>query len=200
MFFTIFLFGIKKKLTLHKYFKKMKTKITLLLACLALFSCKKEADPAAVAEAPKPKTFDIKVDLIIPSDDELIFYYKDGTNEWFVEEKAVWAGVKGSANVQTVTFNLPEGVLPNDLRFDIGRNEFKNLKSLEIKKITLSYLDKNFDILQDQVNTFFSANSYISYDEASKQYTFKQDEKGNYDPYFDTKPAFYPELAKIAVK
>ena len=177
----------------------MKTKFILFLACVALFSCKKEANPVA-EEAPKPKTFDIKVDLIIPSDDELIFYYKDGTNEWFVEEKAVWAGIKGSKDVQTVVFNLPEGVVPNDLRFDIGRNEFKNLKSLEIKKITLSYLDKNFDILQDQVNTFFSPNQFITSNEASKQYTFKQDEKGNYDPYFDTKPAFYPELAKIAVK
>ena len=102
--------------------------------------------------------------------------------------------------MQSVVFNLPEGVLPNDLRLDIGRNEFKDLKDIEIKKIMISYLGNKFEIQQDQIETFFKPNQFISYDAATKLYSFKKDEQGNYDPFFETKPEFYPQLAKISAK
>ena len=182
----------------------MKTKliISYLFIMASLVSCKKEENKKqldAVAQLPE-KTFNVEVDLIIKKEDDLILYYKDGTNEWFVEEKAVWNTVKGKDDVQAVRFNLPEGVLPNDLRLDIGRNEFKDQKEIEIKKIIVSYLDNKFEISQDQMATFFKPNQYISYDAASKLYAFKKDDKGNYDPFFETKPEFYHQLAKISQK
>lgn len=182
----------------------MKTKliITSFFIMASLVSCKNEESRKhsyAVGELPE-KTFNVEVDLIIKKEDDLILYYKDGTNEWFVEEKAVWNTVTGKDDVQAVTFNLPEGVLPNDLRLDIGRNEFKDQKGIEIKKIIVSYLENKFEISQDQIATFFKPNQYISYDEASKLYSFKKDDKGNYDPFFETTPELYPQLAKISQK
>ncbi|MNE61359.1 hypothetical protein D3C80_1565670 [compost metagenome] len=183
----------------------MKTKflIASFLLTLAFVSCKNEEKKESVTpavEEVKVNTFDVTVDVVLKTDDDLILYYKDGTNEWFVEEKAVWNTVKGNNEVQSVVFNLPEGVLPNDLRLDIGRNEFKGLKDIEIKKITISYLGNKFEIQQDQLETFFKPNQFISYDAATKLYSFKKDEQGNYDPFFETKPEFYPQLAKISSK
>ncbi len=182
----------------------MRTKFVLAGLCLVLAfaSCKKEEskpDAPADAETEKVATFDVVVDLVIPTDEELIIYYKDGSNEWFVEEKAVWRVVKGGTNVQQVVFNLPENVLPNDIRFDIGRNEYKGLKSLQIKKVAFHYYGKNIEIPGDQIMTFFRPNEYIVYDKAANQFTFKKDDKGNYDPYFESKPELYPKLAEAAL-
>lgn len=181
----------------------MKIKLVLisffLIVCMV--SCKNEAKKEEViSEEIKSKTFDVTVDLVVKTDEDLILYYKDGTNEWFVDEKAVWSSVKGKNEVQTVLFKLPEGVLPNDIRLDIGRNEFKDLKGLEIKKMKISYLDNKFEIQQDQIGSFFNSNQFITYDAVTKLYSFKKDDKGNYDPFFETKPEFYPQLAKISSK
>ena len=185
----------------------MKTKLVLagLAMALSFSSCKdndkddKKTEQQPAAADAKSQTFDIAIDVVIPSDEELILFYKDGTNDWFQDDKTVWAGVKGSTNVQTAVFHLPEGVLPNDIRLDVGRNEFKGLAPIEIKKITMTYLDKKFEIPQDQIANYFKANQFIAYDEATKKYSFKKDEKGGYDPFFETKPEFYPQLANLAL-
>lgn len=182
----------------------MRTKLitAFFLLSLTLISCKNDdkKEVTTPVEEVKVNTFDVTVDLVIKADDDLILYYKDGTNEWFVEDKAVWYGVKGKDDVQSVVFKLPEGVVPNDIRLDIGRNEYKNLKDIEIKKIAISYLQNKFEIQQDQIGNFFKPNQYITYDTATKLYSFKKDDKGNYDPFFETKPEFYPELAKVSSK
>lgn len=176
----------------------MKTKIIIASLFLALFaSCKNEEKKPVVVEEPKVETFDVAIDLIIKADDEMILLYKDGTNQWFDEDHAVWLGVKGSDSVQTATFNLPEGVIGTDLRFDIGRNEFKNLAPIEIKKITISYKGKKFVIDQDKVNDYFTTNEFIVYDPATKQYSFKKNDKGEYDPYFQSKEPLLAELIKV---
>jgi hypothetical protein len=181
----------------------MKAKIIFLglLASFTIFSCKNNESATETPKEVQQKqsmTFDVTLDIVIPSDCDLILYYKDGTNEWFDEEKAVWAGVKGNNNQQTVVFNLPEGVIPNDIRLDIGRNEFKGLQNVAVKKLTLSYLSNKFDITEDQMAMYFKPNQYISFDPATKLYSFKKDEKGNYDPFFESKPELYPKFAIVA--
>lgn len=181
----------------------MKVKIIFLglIASISLLSCKNNESTAEIpqeAEQKQSLTFDVTADIVIPSDCDLILYYKDGSNEWFVEEKAVWVGVKGKNEQQTVVFNLPEGVIPNDIRLDIGRNEFKGLQSFALKKLVLSYLSNKFDITEDQIGIYFRPNQYIEFDPTTKLYSFKKDEKGNYDPYFESKPELYPKFSIVA--
>ena len=179
---------------------KHKALITALFLSIILFSCKNEEKKETPKEEEKPLIFDVSLELKIKRDDDLILYYKDGSNEWIVEEKAVWYSVKGNENFQRVVFNLPEGIIPNDFRFDIGRNEFKNQEPIEIKSFTMKYLDKSFTINQDQFDLFFKPNQYIKYDGKTKQYSFKKDENGNYDPFFETKPVFYQQLTNLISK
>lgn len=165
-------------------------------------SCKNEVkedkNASEVVVEEESNTFNITVDIKIKKDDDLIIYYKDGTNEWIVEDKAVWNTVKGSNDFQKVVFKLPEDVVPNDFRFDIGRNEFKGQEPIEIRSITLDYYTQNFVITQDMLSTFFRPNEYISYDNATKQFKFSK-VKDNYDPYFETAPAIYPQIAKLVL-
>lgn len=178
---------------------KIRILISALFLSLALFSCKNEAkeESEKSTEITQSVTFDILLDLKIKKDDDLIIYYKDGTNEWIVEEKAVWNSVKGSDEFQTVIFHMPDGVVPNDFRLDIGRNEFKNQEPIEIRRLTLSYLNNKFSVEEGQFDLFFKPNQYITFDEKTKQYSFSKDSLGSYDPYFETRPAFYPQLANM---
>lgn len=179
----------------------MKYKALLLgLLSLVVLSCKNQEKEEKQNEVEKPMIFQVTVELKIKKDDDLILYYKDGTNEWIVEDKAVWYSVKGNDNFQNVVFNLPEGVIPNDFRFDIGRNEFKNQEPVEIKSFTMKFLDKSFTINQDQFNLFFKPNQYIKYDPSTRQYSFSKDEKGNYDPFFETTPVFYQQITNLISK
>lgn len=179
----------------------MNFKVLIVSAFLALtfVSCKNDKKgEAAVAAEVKPETYNVMVDLIIKKDDDLLLFFKDGSNEWFDENHIVWQTVKGSDQVQTVTFNLPEGVLMTDMRLDIGRDEFKGQEPVEIKKITLQYLNNRFDINEDQISNSFEPNQYITFDAATKLYSFKKDEKGSYDPFFVAKSNIYNDIKRIA--
>ena len=138
------------------------------------------------------------LDVIIKKDDDLLLFFKDGSNAWFDENHIVWATVKGSDQVQTVTFNLPEGVLMTDMRLDIGRDEFKGQEPVELKKITFQYLNNRFEINQDQISNSFEPNQYITFDPATKLYSFKKDEKGNYDPFFVAKSNVWVDIRRVA--
>ena len=183
---------------------KAKLIIISLLSSLMFVSCKNEEKKAdnnedsIKVEKPKSLTFDVSVDLVIPTDDELILLYKDGSNLEFIDANTVWAGVKGSNNTQKVLFSLPEGVVPTDLRLDIGRNEFKGLKFIEIKKITISYLDNKFEINQNEINNYFEANQFIEFNPQNNLYTFKKDAKGNYDPNFLVKEPLHAQLKRVS--
>lgn len=173
----------------------------IALSAIIFTGCKSEQKKddvkSSVEEIKESTTFDVKLDVVIKQDDDLILYYKDGTNQWIVEEKAVWANVKGKEGVQTVTFNLPENIVPNDFRLDIGRNEFKGQDPIEIKSFTMSYFANTFTATQDEFNTYFKPNQYITYNPATKQYELKKDEQGNYDGFFETTPELYPKILNL---
>jgi hypothetical protein len=168
----------------------------LFLGIVLITSCKNKQEVVKEIERKLP-TYDVIVDVIIPSDEELILLYKNGPGE-FVDSKTVWLGVKGSEASQTLVFSLPEGVMPTDFRLDIGRNEYKGLKSLEIKKISLRYENRRLDIRQEDVNKYFQINKYIGFDQSTKKYSFSKGQDGSYDPYFLASPLLYSDIKKIA--
>lgn len=171
---------------------------SLLICSLLVFSCKKEEN-RSLKEEKKLEVFQFVVDIKIKDTTDLILYYKDGANEWIVEEKAIWNTVPGEENVQSVVFNFDEDVVPNDFRFDIGRNDYKNQQPIEIKKITMNYFENSFVIDQDKINFFFKPNQNLAYNNDTKQYVLQVDENGNYDPYFETAPTIYPHIVNLVM-
>lgn len=99
--------------------------IFINLVLLTLFSSCKNKEEVAPVEEVKANTFDVIVDLKIEKDDELILFYKDPSIAYFDAKNTVYNGVKGNAESQVVTFSIPEGILPNDIRFDISSKKNK---------------------------------------------------------------------------
>ena len=180
---------------LQKKHTQMKTKLFFLnvLMLVSLISCKNKEEEKPIEEV-KANTFDVIVDLDIKNDDELILFYKDPSISFFDEKNTVYYGIKGKNEHQTITFSLPEGVLPNDIRFDVSSK--KDQKPIKINSITLSFEERLFKIDEKNLLKYFTPNEFINFDETTGIATFVR--KGeNYDPYFLTKPAIYPELEKV---
>lgn len=174
---------------------------SILIFSFLFTSCKNEADANTKQKVKEDnvEVFQFVVDIKTKDSTDVILYYKDGSNEWFVEEKAIWNNVKADEDFQTVVFNFEEGIIPNDFRLDIGRNEFRNQQPIEIEKITMNYFGNTFEIEQERINFFFKPNQYLIYNEQEKQYILQQDEIGNYDPFFETTPAIYPQITNLVL-
>ncbi|PWA06874.1 hypothetical protein [Flavobacterium psychrotolerans] len=179
----------------------MKAKVILvsLFLSVAFLSCKNEAKKEEIqpVEEVKANTFDVVLDLNIKKDDELILFYKDASISYFDEDHTVYAGVKGNEQSQKVIFNIPEGVLPNDIRLDISSN--KKQDPIKINSIELNFEGRTFRIDQNNFEKYFKPNDFIKYDASSSSITMSEKD-GNYDPFFTTNPAIYAELEKVGGK
>lgn len=178
----------------------MKSKLIVagLFFSLALMGCKKEEAKKESAEPAKEvqtNTVDITSDIVLKKDDMLIVYYRDGSNEWFDDDHAIWLGLKGSNDVQTAKFSLPEGVLPIDLRFDFSSKEGQ--EPVEIRNIKVSYLGKSFEVPQDKITKYFVLNEGVKHEEGTAIYTPVKNAKGIYDPFLSMNMEFYNELHKV---
>jgi hypothetical protein len=165
----------------------------LFMILLIITSCQKRSyNPDGNGDV-----FNVELDIKIKNDEELILFYKDGSNEWFIDSKTIAVSLKGSDDFQKVVFKFPNDILPNDMRLDIGTNEFKNQTHIEIKKFTLVYFDKRFEISGKKFITYFRGNQYIQYNEENMRFYLIKDPQGNYDPFFETKADFFPELIRL---
>lgn len=176
----------------------MRTKLltAFFLLSLTFISCKNDDKKEVVSpiEAVKSNTFDVIVDLVIKKDDELILFYKGSSINYFDDKNTVYYGIKGKQEPQSVTFSIPEGVLPNDIRIDISSK--KDQEPVKINSISLSFEGRIFKVDQKDLLKYFTPNEYIAFDAASSVATFLP--KGEqYDPIFNTKPAIYIELEKV---
>ena len=63
----------------------------------------------------------------------------------YAETNSIWVDVKANEKPQTITFVLPENVLPNYLRLDIGKID--SHKEMNITGLNISYLDKKVRFL-----------------------------------------------------
>ncbi len=168
--------------------------IFLNLVLITLFiSCKNKEEAKPVEEI-KANTFDVIVDLKIEKDDELILFYKDPSIAYFDAKNTVYNGVKGKPESQQIIFSVPEGILPNDIRFDISSNKEQN--PITINSITLSFEGRVFKIAQKDILKYFTPNDFIKFDDSTGTATFfKKGEE--YDPYFLTKEIIYPQIEMV---
>lgn len=161
-------------------------------------SCKKHENKK---EPKKDFTDFFRFDLVVNIQDttDLILYYKDGSNEWFVDEKTLWQTIPGSQENQFVMFLFEDGSVPNDFRLDIGRNVYKNQKDFEIISAIFYYKGNKFEITQWDFDAFFRPNQYIIVNSESYKFSLKPDDSMNFDPFFETTPALYPKLARLVL-
>lgn len=173
----------------------MKKQLIFINLVLLIFfiSCKNKEEVTPVEEI-KANTFDVIVDLKIQKDDELILFYKDPSIAYFDGKNTVYNGVKGSSEIQSLTFSVPEGILPNDIRLDISSK--KDQDPIIINAITLSFEGRVFKIEKRDILKYFTPNEFIKFDEETGEVKFIKNGE-NFDPYFLTKPVIYTEIEKV---
>ena len=143
----------------------------------------------------RKNVFTVEINAVINEKDVLCLYYKDNTIGFFNEDMTIYKNIEKSVTPQTIIFELPEDFLPNDFRFDLS-HENPN-QSMVVNTIKFSYAGESFEILNTDLDKFFTSNEGIVFDPSTRTYTFKKDTNGIYDPFLTTTGQFYPLLEKL---
>jgi hypothetical protein len=139
----------------------MKNKFLLLLiSCFftILFSCKNET-PIDDLEVVSPKVatvnlsnFKVTLNVVVKKDDDFaLFYTTDGSTDFKIAP--IWHAVKGSSDAQEIKYELPQNILPTQLRMDFGLKQ--NQEDILLKSVLLEYKDKKREITGAELAVFF---------------------------------------------
>ncbi|KIX20496.1 hypothetical protein SY27_11300 [Flavobacterium sp. 316] len=143
----------------------MKFKIfTIIVITLLMLSCKKE-----LKTQNNDQTIEIKDDffratfeLTVLEDDNMHLYYSvDGTTN-FDEKNSLWVPVKGSSDVQPVTFVFPEGVIPSLFRVDFGFGKNEKQSDVSIKDLKMSFMGLEEKIEGVAIMEYFTPNTDVT--------------------------------------
>lgn len=168
--------------------------LILVVGIFFVSSCKnKESKSEKVVEV-NPNTFKIEVEGTWKKDDELIIFWKDASIAYFDGEHTIYQGIKGSDMPQKIIFELEEGFIPNDVRFDVSSK--KEQSEITINYIKIEQQNRFFIISKDKLPEFFKINEYIESDLKTGILKTKEID-GSYDPILFTQPAIYPKLEEI---
>lgn len=144
-----------------------------VLFLMAMTGCKNEKTEDGAA-APKEETlnhFRVILDVVAKKDDTFsLFYTTDGSTD-FSKIPVIWKDLKGSDNTQQVTFDLPDGATPTQLRLDFGVK--KEQEPVAFKKITIQYHEKTFSAEGANVFKYFRTTDDSTVDVATGTLTAK---------------------------
>ena len=136
----------------------MKTKFITLLVVFTtlLIGCKNEKSVDnlnVVTPELIDNTFKVTLNVIVKKNDDFsLFYTEDGSIDF--KGNPIWQNVKGSDNAQDVVFNLPENVIPTQLRLDFGMK--KDQEDIILKSVKFEYLGKKFEVSGPNIAIYFT--------------------------------------------
>lgn len=183
----------KKKFIFTKNYIKMKKVVSILvLSIFVLTSCKNNKKDEDIKQE---KPFTIEMNVTIKEDDVICIYYKDLSVGYFGEQMGIYKNLVKSNKSQNIVFEVEEGIIPNDFRFDLSHQN-KN-QTMLVNKIVFNFANKSFEILNKDLDKYFTPNKGIVFNETDRSYNFKNNEDGSYDPFLSSTGEFYPLLEKL---
>ncbi len=179
---------------------KLQNIFQLLLVSLVIISCKNEktsdaTTPSPVTAAPAAiPNFRVTINAMAKTKDDFQVYYSEMPGENFSEEKSVWSHFEGSNDPQDVVLNLPAGVLPTNIRIDMGMQPDQS--DIIINNIMIENGPEKFTIQRAEIPTYFSAMEPTTFDPASGVIKNMKDGK-KVEPVLQPLPPLTDVLAKI---
>lgn len=181
----------------------MKTKYFFLAVLITTFitSCKKtETKDGSGIKTEKPavkENFNVEIDLIAQTKDDFTVYYTEDKTNDFSGEKAIWCGVKGGLTPEKAVFDLPEGVIPTNIRLDFGIK--KDHKDVIVQNIKLAFFDRVFNIKGSDLLNYFIVNDKIqtNVDTTKGTITLKVDPAKNEGTYYYPRQELLDQIAKM---
>jgi hypothetical protein len=139
-------------------------KIRLLICILSLFigfSCKNnsEENNNRADLTPEQKTFILEMDVKAESPDDFALYYTHDNTINFSDKEVVWRGVKGGMETERLTFNLPEELLPTNIRIDFGIK--KDSKAVTLERFKIVYRNKIIEVKGSEFLYYFMVNDKV---------------------------------------
>jgi hypothetical protein len=172
----------------------MKTKFLIVIFLLSAFfvGCKNEKsnNTNELSVAKEENNFKVKLTVTVKKDDTFsLFYTEDGSTD-FSKIQPIWLNVKGSNSPQDIVFNLPEDVIPSQLRLDFGLS--KDQEEMVIDKFGMNYFGKSFEIPGDKFYLYFDPD---------KSKTIFDKDKRTINAVFNSGvrqfPSFYPNTKPL---
>jgi hypothetical protein len=139
----------------------MKTKFIAVLVLLTtlMSGCKNEKSIDDL-ETVKPEVIDnsfkVTLGVIVKENDDFSLYYTEDGSIDFTKIDPIWMSVKGSEALQKVSYSLPEGVFPTQLRLDFGIN--KEQEDIILKSVILEYKGNKREFIGVNLLDFFRAD------------------------------------------
>lgn len=135
----------------------MKTRFLLVIVLLAtvFISCKNEKSDESkeIKTTKEANLFNVTLNVTVKKDDTFSLFYTDDGSTDFSKIQPIWVDVKGSNSPQDVIFNLPQDVIPSQIRLDFGLN--KNQEEIIINKFKMNYFAKSFEVTGDKFFIYF---------------------------------------------
>jgi len=119
-----------------------------------LVNCGKEKPGGIVRTAvPNNGVFTFSIDAVIRKDDALSLYYTTDGSIDFAKKPAIWIDVKGSSDSQKIVFSLEKGIVPTQLRIDLGKNPKQD--DIYLHKVSMAYGGKSVEIPGTLIFSYF---------------------------------------------
>ncbi|MCG2610370.1 hypothetical protein LZZ90_02470 [Flavobacterium sp. SM15] len=137
----------------------MKSKFIVAgLFILSLFSSCKNGENT---EAEGKDNVSIVIETVFAKNDYLQIYYLVKGSEWS-DANSVSKPIYASNEMQTVDFELPKGIIPENLRIDLGTNPTQN--NVTIKNITVKYKSHVVNGDFGNYSKYFAPNIFVTWD------------------------------------
>jgi hypothetical protein len=177
----------------------MKTKVILLALVVfsVLSSCKDDKTKDGLNEPVASNQFKITLNATVKKDDSFQLFFNESTFDTpYKEENSILAEVKGNEVAQDIVFVLPENVIPNYLRLDIGLNE--NQEGMTINNVKIQYLQKEYNLKGNSIFDNFTITDCIEVkDKNTGAIITKKNKNGVYDPIFYTGDILKAEIQNL---
>lgn len=129
----------------------------------------------------------ITLNVVVKNDDEFLinFISEYESDNKFIIENVIKSEVKGSSEVQSISFKVPEDVDElRRLRFNFGKN--RQQKPIGFKNIIIKRKSKELTLNIKQIKRFFFPNAYLDINYENSILSPKEDQ-GRYNPFIMSK-------------
>tara|TARA_R110002111_G_C5983096_1_gene371295 strand:+ start:1340 stop:1876 length:537 start_codon:yes stop_codon:yes gene_type:complete len=175
----------------------------VLLATALVFvfaSCKNEKKEIDISntkvEKVESKSKTLTIDLTVQyalNDNIWLFYTEDFEAYKYEVKNAIQKSIKGNEDFQTISFEIPEDVYPQGIKFLFSNN--KSQKTMALKNIKIHNGKKEFIVDSSNFVSFFNFSKFIDTADGSVIELIEVD--GIYDPNIVSSSQLNNEIVKF---
>lgn len=137
--------------------------------------------------------FKVLIDLIAYQDGNVQLFYKLNADDRYCEKYSLKQPVKQNDSLQTLSFELPSGIRPKNLRVDLGEKEND---SIRVESMRLCYKNLELNGSRGVYKSWFTFNQNMVVGKDSLTFHLKK-VAGFFDPQLNGNQLLNSKLSKL---